>query len=139
MLYYWILKKNYMNNKHCDKNYVCPRCRNNVFIIKIIINISYIILRLIHVLKTFLPTPYQSEDPSPTLPSYRGKEEKGKIVEDKKTRELLYIRNNLYSWRRSCLSLKPLIFRRKKKVQFIIVHNRWDTYGALYALKISFR
>ena len=29
-------------------------------------------------------TPYQSEDPSPTLPPYRGKEEKGKIVEDKK-------------------------------------------------------
>ena len=29
-------------------------------------------------------TPYQSEDPSPTLPTNRGKEEKGKIVEDKK-------------------------------------------------------
>ena len=29
-------------------------------------------------------TRYQSEDPSPTLPTYRGKEEKGKIVEDKK-------------------------------------------------------
>ena len=29
-------------------------------------------------------TPYQSEDPSPTLPTYRGKEEKGNIVEDKK-------------------------------------------------------
>ena len=29
-------------------------------------------------------TPFQSEDPSPTLPTYRGKEEKGKIVEDKK-------------------------------------------------------
>ena len=28
--------------------------------------------------------PYQSEDPSPTLPTYRGKEEKWKIVEDKK-------------------------------------------------------
>ena len=28
-------------------------------------------------------TPYQFEDPSPTLPTYRGKEEKGKIVEDK--------------------------------------------------------
>ena len=28
-------------------------------------------------------TPYQSEDPSPTLPTYKGKEEKGKIVEDK--------------------------------------------------------
>ena len=28
--------------------------------------------------------PYQSEDPSPTQPTYRGKEEKGKIVEDKK-------------------------------------------------------
>ena len=27
---------------------------------------------------------YQSEDPSHTLPTYRGKEEKGKIVEDKK-------------------------------------------------------
>ena len=26
-------------------------------------------------------TPYQSEDPSPTPPTYRGKEEKGKIVE----------------------------------------------------------
>ena len=29
-------------------------------------------------------TPYQSEDPSLTLPTYKGKEEKGKIVEDKK-------------------------------------------------------
>ena len=29
-------------------------------------------------------TPYQSEDPSHTLPTYRGKEEKWKIVEDKK-------------------------------------------------------
>ena len=29
-------------------------------------------------------TPYQSEDPSPTIPTYRGKEEKVKIVEDKK-------------------------------------------------------
>ena len=29
-------------------------------------------------------TPYQSGDPGPTLPTYRGKEEKGKIVEDKK-------------------------------------------------------
>ena len=29
-------------------------------------------------------TPYQSEDLSPTLSTYRGKEEKGKIVEDKK-------------------------------------------------------
>ena len=29
-------------------------------------------------------TPYQSEDPSPTLPTYRGKGEKGEIVEDKK-------------------------------------------------------
>ena len=29
-------------------------------------------------------TPYQSEDPSPTLPTYRGKKEKGKIVRDKK-------------------------------------------------------
>ena len=29
-------------------------------------------------------TPYQSEDPSTTLPTYRGKEEKGKIVKDKK-------------------------------------------------------
>ena len=29
-------------------------------------------------------TPYQSEDSSPTLPAYRGKEDKGKIVEDKK-------------------------------------------------------
>ena len=34
-------------------------------------------------------TPYQSEDPSPTLPTYRGKEEKGEIVEDKKRREQL--------------------------------------------------
>ena len=29
-------------------------------------------------------TPYQSEDPIPTLPTYRGKKKKGKIVEDKK-------------------------------------------------------
>ena len=33
-------------------------------------------------------TPYQSEDPSHTLPTYRGKEEKGKIVEDKKREQL---------------------------------------------------
>ena len=33
-------------------------------------------------------TPYQSEDPSPKLPTYRGKEEKGKIVEDKKWEQL---------------------------------------------------
>ena len=33
-------------------------------------------------------TPYQSEDPSPTLPTYRGKEEKAKIVEDKKRQQL---------------------------------------------------
>ena len=31
-----------------------------------------------------IDTVYQSEDPSPTLPTYRGKKEKGKIVEDKK-------------------------------------------------------
>ena len=31
-------------------------------------------------------TPYQSKDPSPTLPTYRGKEEKMKIVKDKKER-----------------------------------------------------
>ena len=29
-------------------------------------------------------TPYQFEDPSPTQPTYREKEEKMKIVEDKK-------------------------------------------------------
>ena len=29
-------------------------------------------------------TSYQSKDPSPTLPTYRGKEEKGKIVENQK-------------------------------------------------------
>ena len=29
-------------------------------------------------------TPYQSEDPSHTLPTYRGKEEKNKLVEAKK-------------------------------------------------------
>ena len=32
-------------------------------------------------------TPDQFEDPSPTLRTYRGKEEKLKIVEDKKRRE----------------------------------------------------
>ena len=29
-------------------------------------------------------TPYQSEDPNPTTPTYRKKEEKGKTVGDKK-------------------------------------------------------
>ena len=29
-------------------------------------------------------TPYQSEDPSPTIPTHRMKEEKGKTVEDKR-------------------------------------------------------
>ena len=33
-------------------------------------------------------TPYQSEDPSPTLPTYRGTDEKEKIVEDKKKDQL---------------------------------------------------
>ena len=31
-----------------------------------------------------IDTLYQSEDPSPTLSTYRGKEDKEKIVEDKK-------------------------------------------------------
>ena len=34
-------------------------------------------------------TPYQSEDPSPTIPTQRGKEKKGKTVEDTKGREQL--------------------------------------------------
>ena len=34
-------------------------------------------------------TLFQSEDPSPIVPTYRGKEEKRKIVEDKKRREQL--------------------------------------------------
>ena len=34
-------------------------------------------------------TPYQSEDPSPTIPTHRRKEEKGKTVEDKKCVEQL--------------------------------------------------
>ena len=33
-------------------------------------------------------TPYQYEDPSPTLPTYRGKEKKEKIAEDKKGEQL---------------------------------------------------
>ena len=33
-------------------------------------------------------TPYQSEDPSPTLPTYRLKEAIGKIVEGKKGEQL---------------------------------------------------
>ena len=57
-------------------------CFKNVFIIIIII----IIIKKDWQCKAGrgrLP-PYQSEDPSPTLPTYRGKEEKGKIVRDKK-------------------------------------------------------
>ena len=34
-------------------------------------------------------TLYQSEDPSPTIPTHRKKEEKGKTVEDTKGREQL--------------------------------------------------
>ena len=34
-------------------------------------------------------TPYQSEDPSPTLPTYRGKEEKGKIFKPQKRTQQL--------------------------------------------------
>ena len=34
-------------------------------------------------------TPYQSEDPSPTIPTHRKKEEKVKTVEDKKWSEQL--------------------------------------------------
>ena len=40
--------------------------------------------------------PYQSEHPSPTLPTYRGKKEKGKIVEDKK-RESNYANKSIAS------------------------------------------
>ena len=46
-------------------------------------------------------TPYQSEDPSPTLPTYRGKKEKGKIVEDKKGE------SNFSNKKASDLLLKP--------------------------------
>ena len=39
-------------------------------------------LQLLNVVVTLtLSHRYKSEDPSPTLPTYRGKEEKGKIVE----------------------------------------------------------
>ena len=33
-------------------------------------------------------TPYQSEDPNPTLPAYRGKEEKEKIARQKRREQL---------------------------------------------------
>ena len=49
-------------------------------------------------------TPYQSEDPSPTLPTYRGKEEKGKIVEDKKRREQLGQQKGIESALETCQS-----------------------------------
>ena len=45
--------------------------------------------------------PYQSEDPSPTLATYRGKEEKGKIVEDKK------VESNYANKKALDLDLKP--------------------------------
>ena len=45
--------------------------------------------------------PYQSEDPSPTLPTNRGKEEKLKIVEDKK------VESNLANKKALDLVLKP--------------------------------
>ena len=49
-----------------------------------------IIIIIIIIIKKMLPVqgwesdlhPYQSEDPSPTIPTYREKEEKGKIVGD---------------------------------------------------------
>ena len=45
--------------------------------------------------------PYQSDDPSPTLPTYRGKEEKRKIVEDKK------VKSNYANKKALDLVLKP--------------------------------
>ena len=60
--------------------------------IDIVLSFHYVIIIIIIIIKKDWQckagrrrlTPYQSEDPSPTLPTYRGKEEKGKIVEDKK-------------------------------------------------------
>ena len=43
-------------------------------------------------------TPYQSEDPGPTQPTYRGKEEKGKIVEDKKGETCFMSKIFRYMW-----------------------------------------
>ena len=55
------------------------------------INNIFLLLLLLLLLKKIgnampIEAPYQSEDPSPTLPTYGGKEEKGKIVEDKKVK-----------------------------------------------------
>ena len=47
-------------------------------------------------------TPYQSEDPSPTLPTYRGKEEKGKVVED----QCFNMNNNMYFFDTICLAIQ---------------------------------
>ena len=58
-----------------------------IIIIIIIIIVIIIIIKIGRRCKaqSKLFTPYQSEDPSPIIPLYRKKEEKGKTVEDKKT------------------------------------------------------
>ena len=53
-------------------------------------------------------TPYQSEDPSLTLPTYRGKEEKGKIVEDKKAIHL-----SIHTATRPTKRLRPALETRQ--------------------------
>ena len=62
-------------------------------------------------------TPYQSEDPSPTLPTYRGKEGKRKIVEDKKGESNYANKNSLD------LLLKPTI---EYGVNQIVPERYWE-------------
>ena len=72
----------------------CRNIRSIAFVLLVtsLYQYSIIIMIIIIIIKKYWQckagrgrlTPYQSEDPSHTLPIYRGKEEKGKIVEGKK-------------------------------------------------------
>ena len=63
---------------------LCPSGQHSLMIIIIVIKKYWQCKAERGRLTPSLLTPYQSEDPSPALPTYRGKEEKGKIVEDNK-------------------------------------------------------
>ena len=54
----------------------------HLFIAQEVKNLNYLLLLLFKNVGSAWGWPYQSEDPSPTIPTYRQKEEKGKKVED---------------------------------------------------------
>ena len=73
-----------------SKLLVCDNTQAAYYYIHYIHDIIIIIIIIISIKKDYQCkagrgrlAPYQSGDPSPTLPTYRGKEKKLKIVEDK--------------------------------------------------------